>query len=205
MGLGRALSRGQENPGATLHWGQVTWGVGCWHCPADTSPFSKNVPQAPNTAGDFGPRTVTCAPVSSAVPARPELRESTAARLESPREVQGRDGTPGVPSPHPTAGVRRARTWDSAAAGSAGTPRSPRRSRDTVAARLRTVSVPTESSEPGTPAPDPKMVVCWHIKDKGRTAKARPPSLCLCARLHVSHPGAFDWTGLQFSSSSDPD
>lgn len=173
MGLGRAESRGQENPGATLHWGQVTWGVGCWHCPADTSPFRtagcKNVPQAPNPAGDFGPRTVTCAPVSQ--PGRAQRRDSSPhART---RDATGHSGGP-APTPQLGCGGLGLRTLQPPAPrgrrahhGGVETPR-------VLAARRRPVPVPTESPEPGTPAPDPKMVVCCHVRDKGRTAKARP-------------------------------
>lgn len=181
--MGRAETQSQENPAAMSQWGQVTWGIGCWHCPADTSPFRtagcKNVPQAPNPAGGFGPRTVTCG------------ERGGGTRVPSPRQGTRQDARGAQPPPH---------SWGTEGSGlgtlqpPAPAPRGRRAHRGGVqtprvlAARRRPVPVPTESPEPGTPAPDPKMVVCWHVRDKGlsRTAKARPlPFVCApdCAFL----------------------
>lgn len=145
--------------------------------------------QTLNQAGAFvqgrGPTSLgllsqSCSPRG---PHQARAAESAAA---GPCRGQGCDRKPGArPAPTPQAEGRGAGGGGSGLGTlppPAPAPRGRRahhggvRTRRVLAARRRTVPVPTESPEPGRPAPDPKMVVRRRIRDKGpsKTAKARP-------------------------------
>lgn len=170
----------QRDAGPGKFWGNESlWPgnpvVGCWHCPADTSPFrtagSKNVLQAPNPGGlrskDRDLRAPQCPTWSqpgrscgergggTRVPSQQDARDA-----QPPPHSWGTEGS-GLGTLQPLVPAPRGRC---AHHGGVQTPR-------VLAAPRRPVPVPTES-----PVPDSKMVVCWYVTDKGlsRTVKARP-------------------------------
>lgn len=158
----------QRDAGPGKFWGNESlWPgnpvVGCWHCPADTSPFrtagSKNVLQAPNPGGlrskDRDLRAPQCPTWSQ--PGRSCGERGGGTRVPS----QLATGRPGCPAPTPQLGDGGLGLGDSAAAGtgSAGSLRSPWRSPDTPRPRCAAQTRAGTDRVPGSRFQDGGMLV----------------------------------------------